>query len=120
MNVTVRITSNFKKAIKPLLKRYASLSDDLLRLQEELKRDPRQGTPLGQNAYKIRLKISSKGKGKSGGASVISLVNATLIKHVQITGDDVTVELLTIYDKADTDNISDKELRGLITDAQLE
>lgn len=117
--MNVRITSNLKKAIKPLLKRYASLSDDLLRLQEELKRDPRQGTPLGQNANKLRLKITNKGKDKSGGARVISLVNATLIKQVQTTGKDVTVNLLTIYDKADTETISDKELKGLITDAQL-
>lgn len=80
MNVTVRITKNFKIAAKPLLKKYPSLQKDLLKLETELINSPITGAPLGHNAYKIRLKISSKGKGKSGGARVISLVETTLIK----------------------------------------
>ncbi len=62
MKVTVRITPSFKVAAKPLLKTYHSLSKDLLTLEKELIETPRLGTPLGQEAYKIRLKISSKGE----------------------------------------------------------
>lgn len=83
MNVTVRITKSFKTAVKPLLKKYPSLKSDLLQLEEELIKNPKQGTSLGHNAYKLRLKISSKGKGKSGGARVISLVETILIVEVQ-------------------------------------
>lgn len=71
MKVTVRITINFKSEAKPLLKKYKSLTNDLLNLEKELVENPRLGTPLGKDAYKIRLKITSKNKGKSGGARVI-------------------------------------------------
>jgi hypothetical protein len=60
------------------------------------------------------LKIASKGKGKSGGARVISLIETILIGEVQVTEEEITVNLLTIYDKADTANITDKELKDLI------
>ncbi|MGI8634367.1 MAG: hypothetical protein ACR2KZ_03085 [Segetibacter sp.] len=101
-------------AAKPLLKKYPSLSGDLLKLEKELLENPKQGTALGHNAYKIRLKISSKGKGKSGGARVISLVETILIGEVQQTEEEITVNLITIYDKADTATISDKELKDLV------
>ena len=59
------------------------------------------GTPLGNNCYKIRMAITSKGKGKSGGARVITFVQII----------ETTIFLLSIYDKADAANISDKELK---------
>ena len=62
------------------------------------------GTPIGSSCYKIRLAISSKGKGKSGGARVI--INVVLTE-----GD---IYLLTIYDKSEKDNLSQKELEGLL------
>jgi len=114
VTVTVRITKSFKAAVKPLLKKYPSLSKDLLSLETELIVNPKLGTPLGHNAYKIRLKISSKGKGKSGGARIISLVETALISKINIIDEDVTVNLITIYDKAETAAISDKELKELI------
>ena len=114
MTVTIRITRNFKIAAKPLLKKYPSLSKDLLTLENDLTANPKIGTPPGQNVYKIRLKISSKGKGKSGGARVISLVEAILVSEVNVKDEEVTVNLITIYDKADTETINDKELKQLI------
>ena len=114
MSVSVRITKSFKTAVKPLLKKYPSLKNDLLRLEKELLKNPREGTPLGQGAYKIRLKISSKGKGKSGGARVISLLEATIVGEVGKVGEEIIVNLITIYDKADTASISDKELKEFI------
>ena len=115
MKVTVRITRSFKVAAKPLLKKYHSLSNDLLALEKDLFETPRLGIPLGLNTYKIRLKISSKGKGKSGDARVISFVETTLLGVAEINADDeITVNLITIFDKADVDNISDKELKEFI------
>ena len=108
MKVIVNITENFKKEVKPLLKKYSSLSTDLLQLEKELTINPRTGIPLGQDIYKIRLKISSKRKGKSGGARIISLVE-TLVSVTE-----TYVTLVSIYDKSDTANISDKELKTLI------
>lgn len=114
MIVTVRITKSFKTAVKPLLKKYPSLSKDLLNLEIELTENPRLGTPLGSNTYKIRLKISSKGKGKSGGARIVSLVETIVIGKVNLKDEDVIVNLITIYDKADISSISEKELKDLI------
>ena len=114
MTVTVRITKSFSTAAKPLLKKYPSLTKDLLILETELRSNPKLGTPLGNNTYKIRLKISSKGKGKSGGARVISLVETSVISEINFRDEDVTVNFITIYDKADTATINDKELRELI------
>lgn len=114
MNVEVRVTKSFKAAVKPLLKKYPSLSADLLRLDKDLRGNPTQGTPLGHNVYKIRLKIASKGKGKSGGARVISLIESVIVGEVQQTEQDIFVNLITIYDKAVTANITDRELRDLI------
>lgn len=114
MIVTVRITKSFKTSVKPLLKKYPSLSKDLLKLKKQLQQDPKLGTSLGHNAPKIRLKVSSKGKCKSGGARVISLVESTLISEVEVIAEKIAVNLITIYDKADTASISDKELKDLI------
>lgn len=115
MKVTVNITKSFKAAAKPLLKKYKSLSKDLLNLEKVLSKTPRLGTPLGKDTYKIRLKITSKGKGKSGGARVISLIETTLVGFAEIVSDEeIIVNLLTIYDKSDVETISDKELKELI------
>jgi mRNA-degrading endonuclease RelE of RelBE toxin-antitoxin system len=115
VKVTVSITKSFASAAKPLLKKYHSLSKDLLTLENELVLTPRLGTPLGHDAYKIRLKISSKGKGKSGGGRVITFVETNLIGVTEkISDEEVVVNLLTIYDKGEVDNISDKELKELI------
>jgi len=66
--------------------------------------NPTKGVPLGHNCYKIRLAIKSKGKGKSGGARIITyLVNK-----------DKTVFLLTIFDKAEKENLTPGELQELL------
>ena len=96
-------TNDFNKAAKRLAKKYASLFNDLDMLFESLNENPFQGAPLGGNTYKVRLAIASKGKGKSGGARVI-----TCVKIV----DDV-IHLLTIYDKSEIKNITDEYLDEL-------
>jgi hypothetical protein len=114
VSVVIRVANSFKRAAKPLLKKYPSLKSDLLKLEEALRVNPKQGASLGHNAYKIRLNISGKAKGKSGGARIISLVETLLIGQIEIKEEEITVNLITIYDKADTANITDKELKDLI------
>jgi hypothetical protein len=62
VKVTVRITKSFSSAAKPLLKKYHSLSKDLLNLEKELPATRRLGTSLEQDTYKIRLKFPAKEK----------------------------------------------------------
>lgn len=71
---------------------------------EELEQNPALGTNLGNNCYKVRLAIKSKGKGKSSGARVIT--------HILIENE--TIYLLSIYDKSDQDSISDEEIKDLL------
>jgi mRNA-degrading endonuclease RelE of RelBE toxin-antitoxin system len=108
MNVKVKASKGFQRQAKKLLKKYPSLKKELRELETDLLKDPESGTPLGQNAFKIRVKISSKGKGKSGGARVITYVDT------MISIDEKTVTLLTIYDKSETAAITNKELSTLI------
>ena len=71
MNLKILSLNNFLKEVKKLHKRYKSISKDLKLLKEELKNNPRSGTKLGNNCYKIRLANSSVPTGKSGGFRVI-------------------------------------------------
>lgn len=98
----------FQKQAKRLARRYKSLPNDLQKLVNELKEHAALGTSLGGNAYKIRLAIASKNKGKSGGARIIT--------YVYLQAD--TVYLLSIYDKADTENITDAELKYLVREVE--
>ena len=97
----------FMRETKRLLKRYRSLGKDLEALQEELLANPTLGTDLGRGLRKVRMRISSKGKGKSGGARVITF---TVIASV----DETTINLLYIYDKSERENISPKEIDALL------
>jgi mRNA-degrading endonuclease RelE of RelBE toxin-antitoxin system len=114
VKIIVKITSNFKKEAKPLLKRYISLKSDLANLEKELYSNPTLGTSLGNNTYKIRLKITSKGKGKSGGARVISYLETELLVNLETDNLVTIVNLISIYDKSETEIITDKELKRLI------
>lgn len=62
----------FEKQLKRLTKKYFSLKEEFLELVKSLEVNPVQGTSIGHDCFKIRIAIASKGKGKSGGASVIT------------------------------------------------
>ena len=94
----------FDKQLKRLAKKYPSIKSDIAELADQIMHDPKIGKPIGNNCYKIRLAIKSKGKGKSGGARIITYVYVS----------ETIVYLLTIYDKSDQENISDNELKELL------
>ena len=104
MNFEIVYTDNFERELRRLAKRYPSLKNDLEKLIDALEANPAQGISLGRGCYKIRLAITSKGKGKSGGSRIIT--------HVYVAGK--LVYLLSIYDKSHKENISDKELEMLL------
>jgi mRNA-degrading endonuclease RelE of RelBE toxin-antitoxin system len=104
MSFNVYTTEFFDKELKYLSKKYPSVKNDFKVLLDSLKEEPRQGQPLGKDCYKIRMAITSKGKGKSGGSRVITCVKVM----------DDSVFILSIYDKGDKESISDKELDELL------
>ncbi len=115
MKVRVQAADSFKRLAKPLLKKYRSLKVELEALEFELHSNPFMGTPLGNNAYKIRLAIRSKGKGKSGGARVITYLQSEIVVTLDVaTKEQVTVSLIAIYEKSEVESISNKELKMLI------
>jgi len=104
MAYNVKTTNHFDKQAIKLSKRYLSIMADIETLQLSLAENAFQGDSLGNGLYKVRMAIKSKGKGKSGGARVITMVKVI----------DETVVLVAIYDKSDMETISDKELRDLL------
>jgi len=72
VNYNIKILARFEKELKRLAKKYPSLKAEYIELVKHLKQQPKQGTAIGNNCYKIRMSIASQGKGKSGGARVIT------------------------------------------------
>lgn len=103
MSYKVSSLQIFDKQAKRLSKKYPSLKKDLNQLIDLLIENPKEGTPLGNNFYKIRLAITSKGKGKSGGGRII-----TYLKVIH-----ETVFFVSIFDKSEKETISDNELKEL-------
>lgn len=109
MNYLIIATKNFEKEVKRLAKKFPSLITDLEILEKKLRENPFIGEPIGKKAYKIRIAVRSKGKGKRGGMRIITYV------ELDILIDNLTnVYLLTIYDKSETETITNTELKRLI------
>ena len=109
MSFKVKVTSSFEKEAKPLLKKYPSFKNDLLILINQLEITPDLGVALGGGLFKIRLAIKSKGKGKSGGARVVTFI----IKS------DGLVYLVSVYDKAEFDAIKVIDLLKMLKEEGL-
>ncbi len=105
--VTFNYTEEFYRQAKRLAKRYRSLADDIDTLQKELLKNPKIGIALGSGKYKIRLGVKSKGGGKRGGLRVITL-------NVVVNVTDTCINLLTIYDKKEFSNVSDRYIDEII------
>jgi len=110
LKTNINITNSFQKQTKRLIKKYKSLKSELEKLEVELQKTPKMGVALGGNSFKIRLAVKSKGKGKRGGLRVITYLDIVIYKN-GIVND---LYLLSIYDKSQANNISDKEILTLI------
>ena len=108
MTVDFDYLPEFEARAKELAKKYKSFVEDYQTFLDELERNPFGGTPLGHHTYKHRMAIASKGKGKSGGARVITY------NIQQRTQEEVRVTLMSIYDKGEISNVSDSYLRSLV------
>jgi mRNA-degrading endonuclease RelE of RelBE toxin-antitoxin system len=104
MNYDIEITALFEKQLKRLSRKFPSLKKEYANLVSMLKQEPKSGTALGNNCYKVRIAIASKGKGKSGGGRVITHVKVTKTK----------VYLLSIYDKSEQSTITDADINELV------
>ncbi len=109
MSFSIRTIPNFDKEFKKLYKKYPSLIGDFEKVLQEPTLNPQFGNSIGKSCFKIRLAISSKNKGKSGGARIIICVKI----HDEI------ITLISIYDKSEQAAIPSKILLQLLEDSQL-
>ena len=113
MNFEILTSSYFDAEVKRLAKRHRSMADDLKKFQQNLLENPYQGTELTPGIRKIRMTITSKRRGSSGGARVITLTYSVSME----TG---VIILLLIYDKADASNIKISVVRQIVKELGLD
>lgn len=110
MSYKIVPTHTFDRELKRLAKKHRSIKANVYELGEQLEENPTMGDEVIENCYKIRMAITSKNKGNSGGARVITYIYI----------DQETVFLLSIYDKGEQEDISNNELKELIESLGLE
>lgn len=111
MNFDIIPTPDFEKAFKALAKRHRSLRQDILDFSKSLQENPFQGDELSPGIRKIRMAITSKGRGKSGGARVITYT-------VVVAENEGTVYLIAIYDKADYSTVDVSMIQKTVRDLE--
>lgn len=112
MNFEIKTTPEFERQAKPLNKRYKSFKNDLKEFIISLQKNPFQGVELKPGIRKIRMAIASKGKGKSGGARIITYTVLTTVE-------DGNVFLMNIYDKSDFSSVDTSLIDDMIKNMEI-
>ncbi len=107
MNFDIITTPDFERAFKALAKRHKSLKRDILDFSKSLQENPFQGDEISPGIRKIRMAITSKGRGKSGGARVITYT----VLAAETKG---RVYLIDIYDTADYSTVDVTVIQQII------
>lgn len=107
MEVNIELGPEFKRQFKRLAKKYHSLRNDIDVWRKDIMANPFMGDDLGNGIRKVRMAIADKGKGKSGGARILTL-------NVKVSEDGMNITLLTIYDKGEISNVKDEFIEYLI------
>ena len=108
-NITVSVSDDFAKEAKRLAKKYPSFKQDYKDFLESIKNNPLQGDEITKNIRKIRMAIKAKGKGKSGGARVITFNILTDIENGHVV-------FLLLYDKEDASTVKVNVVKQLVRD----
>lgn len=103
-------TKSFVRSAKPLAKRYRSFNSGFKELIKELEANPLLGVDLGGGFRKVRMAISSKGKGKSGGCRVITL---------DFLEKNDCIYLIYAYDKSDASNVDMSVIKSIVDEMHL-
>ena len=109
MNWTIDFTTEFSRGAKILKKRYKTFMDDLEDFKDSILKNPFQGAELVPGIRKVRMTIKSKGKGKSGGARVITLT-------YYVSEAEGKVHFLIIYDKSNADTVDVKVVQEYVVE----
>ena len=112
-NITVSVSDDFAKEAKRLAKKYPSFKQDYKDFLESIKNNPLQGDEITKNIRKIRMAIKAKGKGKSGGARVITFNILTDVENGHVV-------FLLLYDKEDASTVKVNVVKQLVQDMGFE
>lgn len=107
MSFEILTTPEFESQAKALQKRHRSFKSDLKTLVSSLIENPFQGVELSPGIRKIRMAITSKGRGKSGGARVITYT-------VVAAESEGRVYLMNVYDKSDFSTVELSILKEIV------
>ena len=108
----VLFTPEFKRNLRQLAKKYRRIKSDVQPLLDELAHGQTPGDQIQgvQHAvFKVRVRNSDSGKGKSGGYRVIyqrTLPGTTL--------------LITIYSKSEQEDVAAHEIRQIVTNYEAQ
>lgn len=105
----IKATEEFIRCIKPISKRYRSFKQDYKNLLDELEKNPQTGIDLGNGYRKVRMAIRSKGKGKSGGARIITL---DMLERNGI------LYLIYAYDKSDHESVEMSVIKAIASEIE--
>ena len=108
-NITISVSDDFAKEAKRLDKKYPSFKQDYKDFLVSIKNNPLQGDEITKNIRKIRMAIKAKGKGKSGGARVITFNILTDIENGHVV-------FLLLYDKEDASTVKVNVVKQLVRD----
>lgn len=97
MSYKISVTQRFGKELKRLVKRLPAAKEQFAEFSKTLQANPLQGSPVGHNCFRLTLAIGGARKGTT-----------KLCVYTHIIGE--VVYLLTIYDKAEAEIISEKAL----------
>ena len=112
-NITVSVSDDFAKEAKRLAKKYPSFKQDYKEFLESIKNNPLQGDEITKNIRKIRMVIKAKGKGKSGGARVITFNVLTDVENGHVA-------FLLLYDKEDASTAKVNVVKQLVRDMRFD
>jgi mRNA-degrading endonuclease RelE of RelBE toxin-antitoxin system len=104
------VTLNYLKGYKKIRKKYVSFANDMENVINSLEQNAQQGKEIMPNVYKLRVTISGKNKGKSGGARLIFYYLVS----------DEKVILMYVYDKSETSDIDDQEIKDFVKDLLID
>ena len=108
MTVKISYHPQVARDVKRLAKKYKSLASDLKALLSEINDNPDIGVDLGHGVRKVRLSITSKGKGKRGGARILSY------KRIVLNDNYIKIVFLAMYDQNEIENVSDDYIKYLL------
>ena len=105
---SVEYTSEFKRNLRQLAKRYRRIKTDVQPLLDALAQGQTPGDQVpgvAYEVYKVRAQNTDSGKGKSGGYRILY--------QRRVEG---TIVLVTIYSKTEQGDIAPHEIRQILLD----